>query len=139
MNGGKMVLAVFKENPERKGIFDLVKQADLPFQFFKLEKPHSNYLKRRKVKAVIQSWDTFGAKILHTGLISVAQDWYFGDNERATHTRKDFIIAHFRRTTKGKREFLVFYFIGVEPLDKVGATREVVTEWLKMEKVKAAR
>jgi hypothetical protein len=140
MNGGKVVLAVFKENPERKGIFDLAKKADLPFQFFKLEKPRSTYLKRRKAKAVIQSWNTFGAKILHTGLIQVAKDWYFGDNfGEETHTRKDFIVAHFRRTTKGNRAFLIFYFIGVEPLDKVGATREVETEWLKMEKVKAAR
>lgn len=140
MNGGKVVLAVFKENPERKGIFDLAKKADLPFQFFTLEKPRRDYLKRRKVKAVVQSWDTFGAKILHTGLIPVQKDWYFGDNfGEETHTRKDFIVAHFRRTKKGKREFLVFYFIGVVPLDKVGATREVLTEWLKMEKVKAAR
>ncbi len=140
MASQKAVLAVFKENPERKGIFDLAKQVVLPFHYFKLEKPLRAYLKRRNVKAVIQSWDTFGAKVLHTGLIPVQKDWYFGDNfGEETRTRKDFIVAHFRRTPEGQREFLVFYFFEVEPLDKVGATREVVTEWLKMEKVKAAR
>jgi len=140
MNGGKMVLAVFKENPERKDIFDLAKQVELPFQFFKLEKPRRAYLKRRKVKAVIQSWNTDGEKVLHTGLIPVAKDWHFGDNfGEETHTRKDFIVAHFRRTPEGQREFLLFYFFGIVPLDKVGATREVFAEWTRMEKVKAAR
>lgn len=140
MAGQKVVLAVFKENPERKDIFDLAKQVELPFQFFRLEKPRRAYLKRRKVEAVIESWNTHGEKVLHTGLIPVAKDWYFGDTfGEETHTRKDFIVAHFRHTPEGQRAFLVFYFFGVVPLDKVEATREVRAEWLKMEKVKAAR
>lgn len=135
MAGQKAVLAVFKENPERKDIFDLAKHVELPFHFFRLERPRRAYLKRRKVKAVIQSWDTFGAKILHTGLIPVQKDWYFGDNfGEETRTRKDFIVAHFRRTPEGQREFLFFYFVGIVPLDKVSATRDFVAEWLKRKK-----
>ena len=131
----KAVLAVFKENPERKDIFDLAKQVALPFQFFKLEKPRRAYLKRRNVEAVIQSWDTFGVKVLHTGLIPVQKHWYFGDNfGEVTRTRKDFIVAHFRRTPEGQREFLFFYFIGIIPLDKASATRDFVAEWLKRKK-----
>lgn len=135
MAGQKAVLAVFKENPERKDIFDLAKQVELPFQFFKLEKPRRAYLKRRNVEAVIQSWNTGGEKVLHTGLIPVQKHWYFGDNfGEETHTRKDFIVAHFRRTPEGQREFLFFYFVGIVPLDKVSATRDFVAEWLKRKK-----
>lgn len=141
MNGGKAVLAVFKENPERKGIFDLAKEADLPFRFFTLEKPRRAYLKRRKVKAVIQSWNTDGEKVLHTGLIPVAKDWYFGDcfGEDSSHTRKDFIVVYFLRNREGQREFRLFYLFGVDPVDKVWFTRELIAEWLKLKKVKAAR
>jgi hypothetical protein len=140
MNGGKAVLAVFKENPERKGIFDLAKEADLPFRFFTLEKPRRAYLKRRKVKAVIQSWNTDGEKVLHTGLIPVAKDWYFGDCfGEDSHTRKDFIVVYFLRNREGQREFRLFYLFGVDPVDKVWFTRELIAEWLKLKKVKAAR
>jgi len=91
-------LLEFKENPDRKNIYDL-QTTSAPFnkfQYFRLEQPKQPYLIQRGVKYVCETWVN-GIKILHTGIIPTgAPDYYFGDFTETIKDKKKTSLMIFR-------------------------------------------
>jgi hypothetical protein len=91
-------LLEFKENPDRKNIYDLqTTSANFnKFNYFRLETPIQPYLIRQGAKYVCESWDK-GIKTLHTGLISIGTPgFYFGDFIEQIKDKKKTSLMIFR-------------------------------------------
>ena len=90
-------LLEFKENPDRKNIYDLQTSANFnKFHYFRLENPIQPYLIRQGAKYVCDSWAN-GVKTLHTGLIGIGTPgYYFGDYIEQVRDKKKTSLMIFR-------------------------------------------
>lgn len=80
----------FKENQQRKNIFDLTTTGVNfnKFRYFRIETPRQPYLINQGAKYVCESWEN-GNKTLHTGLIETGvKGYYFGDYADVTNGAK---------------------------------------------------
>lgn len=81
---------VYNKHPRRETLYELNKPSLMPFDFIVFSKSRAEYLKRVGANTVVNCWKE-KKKILHSGLIHVYANWYFGDN-LSGDSAKDLLI-----------------------------------------------
>lgn len=86
--------------------YDLVEDQKVSdISFIRVELPNKEFLKKQRAEFVLQSFKN-NKKVLFTGLISVGENYYYGDNVKLTG-KKDFLIVYYNP----KRRILHLYTI----------------------------
>jgi len=104
-------LLEFKENTDRKNIYDLqTTSANFnKFNYFRLEPPKQPYLLNIGAKYVCESWNN-GVKILHTGLINFGiSNYYLGDYYEFINGQKKTSLMIFEFIPE-TNEIKIYYF-----------------------------
>lgn len=125
----KFEFARFQKSPKHKGIYDLIENDLFPFYFIKCSEPKQDYFKKNNAEIVIQSWGENDKtnKILHTGIIHVESDFYFGNNINQKGNL-DFIIL---RLLPQKRQMLFWLFKNQKPRNKTKFVNQFISYLIK--------
>lgn len=124
--------ARFQKSTKHKGIYDLIENDLFPFYFVKFSEPQQDYLKNNNVEVVIQSWSNDKEnKSLHTGLIHIESDFYFGNNINQ-NGKLDFIIVRF---LPKKEQLLFWLFKNRKPRNKTKFTSSFISYLIKSQGV----
>lgn len=121
--------ARFQKSPKHKGVYDLIENDSFPFYFVKYSKPKRDYLIENNAEVVIQSWREKDKekKSLHSGLIHIESDFYFGNNINQKG-KLDFIIVRF---LPKKEQMLFWLFKNQKPRNKTLFTERFISYLIK--------
>lgn len=125
----KFEFARYGMSSKRKGIYDLLENDQFPFSFIKITRPISDYLIQNNAQHVIQSWSSVDKsnKALHSGLILVGSDFFYGNNLNSKG-KLDFIIVRFIHS---KNQMLVWLFRNKKPRNKTRFTRGFIKHLIR--------
>ena len=107
MSKNKIICQRSKFSQRRdSNIYDIVEDQKVSdISFIRVELPNKEFLKKQRAEFVLQSFKN-NDKVLFTGLISLGENYYYGDNVKLTG-KKDFLIVYYNP----KRRILHLYTI----------------------------